>query len=316
MKQVLYFALVLTFVLATVCPVFAVDYAEPFGAEYNQTVDSAFTFAFVGDTQKVAFQDPDKMAIIYDWLVEIADEKNLKYVAGLGDVTDTSASYEWDAAVAAVKKLDGVVPYSVVRGNHDATYDFVKRFGYESYINQLSGMYKNVLNSYQLVTVGTLNYLFLNLDHGPSDEVLNWAGEIIGKYPKHNVIITMHGYINSKGEFLTVDNSTIAPTLCTGKNDGPEIWDGLIKKYENIVMVVCGHIGAAPKVVSFEATGDNGNKIQHVLVDPQRVDLNVESSGIVALFHFSADGKTVQVENYQFNVPVLTQYDTLIIILT
>ena len=63
-------------------------------------------------------------------------------------------------------------------------------------------------------------------------------------------------------------------------------------------MVVCGHIGTAPEIVWYEAVGDHGNKIPQVLVDPQRVDKYEGASGLVALFHFSADGTQVQVENY------------------
>jgi hypothetical protein len=47
-----------------------------------------------------------------------------------------------------------------------------------------------------------------------------------------------------------------------------------------------------------ETTGDKGNKIQQVLIDPQEVDRVEGPGGYVALFHFSADGKTVQVQNY------------------
>ena len=150
----------------------AADYSGLFDTEYTQTVDSAFTFAFVGDTQKVAYFAPEKMSIIYDWIVENAEAKNLKFVAGLGDITDNTEKYEWEAAISAIQKLDGVVPYSLVRGNHDGVFQFVKYVNYEAYTKQLAGMYKNVMNTYHLVIVGTLKYLFLNLDHGPSDDVL------------------------------------------------------------------------------------------------------------------------------------------------
>jgi hypothetical protein len=146
--------------------------------------------------------------------------------------------------------------------------------------------------------VGTIQYLFLNLDYGPSDEVLEWACKVVEDHPQHNVIITTHAYILGSGKFISAQNHTVAPTLTGGYNDGPEIWDKLVKKYANIVMVVCGHIQTRPQIVAYEVEGDNGNKIQHVLVNPSDVDEFEGSSGLVALFHFSADGKTVQVENY------------------
>lgn len=299
MKKLTVFAaavLLLTALFGTV-QVAAADYAAPIGAEYTQVVDSAFTFAFVGDTQKIASLARKRMSEPYEWLVEIKEEQNLQFVAGLGDITDYNSQTEWEAAIRGVRLLDGVVPYSLIRGNHEDGYLFNHYVDYEEYTSQVAGNYNKMLNTYHKVTIGTLNYLFLNLDHGPSDDVLAWACEVVEAHPDYNVIVTTHGYIDHKGRFLEAPDE-MAPTLTSGFNDGPAIWDGLVRKYENVVMVVCGHIGQKPEVVNFEAFGDNGNLIQHVLVDPQRVDKYVEVTGCIALFHFSEDGKTVQVENY------------------
>lgn len=299
MKRIisLFLILVLLGTALGVTAVGAVDYAGPIGAQYTQVVDSAFTFAFVGDTQKIASLARKQMSEPYEWLVQIKEEKNLQFVAGLGDITDYNSEPEWDAAIKAVRLLDGVVPYSLIRGNHEDGFLFNHYVDYEAYTSQAAGMYNKVLNTYHIVTIGTLKYLFLNLDHGPSDDVLQWACQVVEQHPDHNVIITTHGYIDGKGNFLEAPNE-MAPTLTSGFNDGPAIWDGLVRKYENIVMVVCGHIGTRPEVANFEAYGDHGNLIQHVLVDPQRVDKYEVVTGCVALFHFSPDGKTVQVENY------------------
>lgn len=280
----------------------AYDYLAPLEAEYVQTVDSAFTMAFVGDTQNVCFEAPEKMDVIYDWIIDSKDEKNIKYVAGLGDITDEDLDYEWEAAMAAINQLNGVIPHSIVRGNHDMIYNYGKYVNRKSpeYVAQLSGVSPEGLNSYQLLDVGTIKYLFINLDNGATNEMLAWAAGIIEQYPDRNVIITTHSYINEAGELLTTENSKYPPSVKggPGTNDGPEMWDGLIRKYANIVMVVCGHIGGAPEVVAYEMTGDHGNKIQNVLVDPQSADTHAGLLGLVALFHFSADGKQVQVENY------------------
>lgn len=294
---VLFTLIALLVVMLSAVTVSAVDYESAIGAEYTPVVDSAFTFAFVGDTQKVASMARKRMVELYDWLVEVKEEENLKFVAGLGDITDFDTEPEWEASMEAVKRLNGVVPYSLIRGNHDGSYQFIHYVNYEAYTDQVSGMYNKVLNTYHTLTIGTLNYLFLNLDHGPSDDVLEWACGVVEQHPEHNVIITTHGYIDGDGKFLEAPD-TMAPTLTTGFNDAPAIWDGLVRKYENIVMVVCGHIGTRPEIVNYEAVGDHGNIVQHVLVNPQRVDKYEVVTGCVALFHFSEDGKTVQVENY------------------
>ena len=93
--------------------------------------DYAFSFMLVGDTQVVSKQsiidlangvvekDNTYMDQIYDYIVDVADEKNVKHVFGLGDVTEYNSKNEWEEAVRVTSKMDGVVPYSVIPGNHD-----------------------------------------------------------------------------------------------------------------------------------------------------------------------------------------------------
>ena len=82
------------------------------------------------------------------------------------------------------------------------------------------------------------------------------------------------------------------------------MWDKLIKKHENIVMVVSGHVPYEDIVIS-QVEGDNGNMITQLLIDPQGVDVSDGSTGLIALFHFSADGKNVSVEYYS---PIKERY--------
>jgi len=304
MKRIFLITLTLLVIILSCSTVCAEEVREelglPYEEEYVQLVDSAFTFAFVGDIQIVTRLNPEKVDTIYQWIVDNKEVKNIQFVAGLGDITDKNDDFEWEAAINAIQKLDGVVPYSLIRGNHDDPYLYTRNVSYDSYMNQLDGMYNDVvLNSYKTVTVGTLKYLFLNLDHGPSDEVLAWACQIVEAHPEHNVIITTHGYIDEQGLLLTVGTApSLAPSVTSGINDATAIWNHLVRKYENIVMVVCGHMGDAPEGACFEVEGDNGNKIQHVLINSQHLDRYYKKSGIVSLFHFSADGTQVQVENY------------------
>ena len=50
--------------------------------------DYAYSFAVVGDTQILNRYSPQYMTNIYDWLVDNADANKLKFVMGLGDITD------------------------------------------------------------------------------------------------------------------------------------------------------------------------------------------------------------------------------------
>lgn len=75
------------------------------------------------------------------------------------------------------------------------------------------------------------------------------------------------------------------------------MWDKLIKKHENIVLVLSGH-DPCDYVVAAQDKGVNGNVVTQLLVDPQGVDKAQGGVGMVTMLYFSADGKTVQVETY------------------
>ena len=52
-------------------------------------------------------------------LPTIGKKENIKYVVHLGDIVNNNNVPQWENANAAMRTLDGVVPYSVVPGNHD-----------------------------------------------------------------------------------------------------------------------------------------------------------------------------------------------------
>lgn len=260
--------------------------------------DYAFTIAFVGDTQTITRYYPEELRRIYSWLAENKEEKKLQLVVGLGDITDSDTDEEWWAAADALRCLRGQVPYTLVRGNHDSIINFSSYMEEDYYIEQLTGIYnEDIYNTYVTFSVGEVDYLMLNLDFGPTDSALRWACNVVKAHPNHNVIVVTHAYMDASGVPLSPATSEYAPTNLGGFNDGTDIWNQLVRVYPNICMVVCGHI-SHPVIAVHETTGMNGNTIQQVLIDPQEVDRLDGPGGYVALFHFSEDGKQVQVQNY------------------
>jgi hypothetical protein len=194
--------------------------------------------------------------------------------------------------------MDGVVPYSLVRGNHDTMATMNKYFPLGDYKDVLGGHFQNnIFNSWQEFTVGEVKYLIFTLDYGAQDPVLKWAEEIITAHPEHNVIITTHAYFFRDG--TTLDSGDVVPPSNKGSsyNDGDDMWDKLIKKHENIVLVLSGH-DPCDYVVYAQDKGENGNLVTQMLVDPQGVDKAQGGVGLVTMLYFSADGKTMQVETY------------------
>ncbi len=259
--------------------------------------DYAYSFAVVGDTQIVNRDYPDKLCRIYNWIIDNVDDKNIKFVFGLGDITDTDALSEWALAKELITKLDGHVPYSFVRGNHDGVFNYTNIFPYEEFKDTLDGSFdETMLNTYQTFEVGNIKYLVMCLDYIWSDKVLEWANEVVASHPDYNVIVTSHIYLYLDG--TTVDGNDNTPAGKYGaENEADEVWEKFIRKHKNITLVLSGHI-PSDKIVMSQVKGDNGNTVTQLLVDPQGIDATQGATGLVAMLYFSEDGKNVGVEYY------------------
>ena len=232
----------------------------------------------------------------------------IKNVFGLGDITEHNTDDEWSVAKQSIYKLNGKTNFTLVRGNHDIKYGsqeekeeadsrFSQYFDNDIYRSQIDDCYNNNLtNSYKIMHIGNVDYLFLNLDYGPADNVLNWASSVVDNYPSHKVILSTHAFLFRNG--TTLDETELCPpTEDYGFNNGDELWDKFVSKHSNISLVLCGH-DPSSDVICSTMNGDYGNKVTCLLIDPQYIDKYVYPTGMVALLHFSNNGHTLDFEYY------------------
>lgn len=260
--------------------------------------DYDYSFAVVGDTQYVNYNWYDRYDDIYDWIVENKEERKIEYVLNMGDITENSADAQWARAATEHAKLDGLVPYTVLRGNHDKTDGLNATFNKAPYNTSYAESYDGkVENTWRELVVCGVKYLIFTLDIGPSDDVLAWAGEVIEDHPYHNVIITTHVYLDKAGTPMdsNYNSASTNSTYAGGGNDAEDLWDKLIGKYANIVMVLCGHVSANTAVTTTRV-GENGNVVTQMLVDPQGVDNAIGATGMITMLNFSENGTKVSVE--------------------
>ena len=139
-------------------------------------------------------------------------------------------------------------------------------------------------NSWRLLDAGNDKYLLITLDYDPTDDELAWAGEIIASYPDRKVIVTTHSYTTADGKFSSI---------------GQNIWDNLLSKHANVFLVLAGHT-SSDYVVTTQMTGEHGNVVTAMLIDPQSVDTTrgLGASGMVTMLYFKDGEPTVQVETY------------------
>ena len=279
--------------------------------DYEIPNDFAYSLLLLGDTQYVNDRHPDNFIKIYDWIVNNTAAHKIKYVMSLGDITEASGEAEWIRAKEQFDRLNGIVPYSILKGNHDTSATLNPIFDTPEYNATFEGKYGDgIENTYRRITIGKVKYLIMTLDYGPTDDVLDWANEVVASYPDHNVIVTTHAYLKANGTYLTAADQWAAsgsdPATGAWKaydyypdaNDGDEIWEKFVRKHENISMVVCGHMSATNVVIT-EAVGDKGNVVKQMLVDPQGIDASLYGgTGMVTLLYFNEDGSEYEIRTY------------------
>lgn len=297
--------------------------------------DYAYSFAVVGDTQIVSKNDAKNgttdLSDMYQYVIDKKDEYKISQVIGLGDIVDTYADgdqkeAEWKVALNAIKKLDGVLPYTLIPGNHDVNWNFNYRVGDLTklgYLNQSQIVSKygkieayqaglladqteepdepSASNTAHAFTAGGRNYLILTLEYSAKSTpgVMEWANAVVAAHPYHNVIVTTHAYLAANGHILdgSQAGSPSSYTGCENDNDGDYFWDNLIKKHDNIVMVLCGHVGV-DNIVKSTKVGEKGNTVTQIMINPQDLEAEIGSTGMLAFMYFSKDGKTVQLRQY------------------
>ncbi len=282
------------------------------------SIDYAYSFAVIGDTQWLSYYKPDEMETIYDWLLANKTTKKIAHVFGLGDITEkwnpADKEQEWIRAHEYISKLNGVIPYTLIRGNHDESKYLNKYFATNEYLSQLNGVLmkeNEINNAYKLVTIGSTDYLFLMLDYAPSDEMLEWANEVVVAHPNHRVIVTTHAYHGYDGGHLNPDNvndggdtsaaGTDVDTSVNGgvavrdHNNGQAIWEKFVSKHPNIFLVLSGHT-PMEDIFVLESEGVHGNIVKQMLVDPQWMDPQKDGVGMVCMLYFTADGSQMEVE--------------------
>ena len=279
---------------------------------HEPTLDYAYSFAVIGDTQWLSKYKPEKMEGIYDWIISNKDDKKIAHVMGLGDITEDwntpNKEVEWVRAQEYIFKLNGVIPYSVVRGNHDETKYFNKYFATDEYISQFGGHFMvegDVRNSYKEIIIGSTKYLLLTLDFGASNEMLAWANEVVLAHPDHRVIVTTHAYHGFDGGHLNYDNVMSSGNITSASdvdadgsrsyNNGQQIWEKFVSLHPNIFLVMSGHT-PLEDVFVLQTEGVHGNVVNQMLIDPQWMDPQKDGVGMVCMLYFSEDGTQMGVE--------------------
>ncbi len=280
---------------------------EPYTGDY--------TIVVMPDTQYYADENPEVHDIICQWIADNAEKENIKFVIHTGDFTNWNSDREWIAASNSMSILDGIVPYAPLLGNHDYpgfftasrdTSQFNKYFPIEKFENrpEFGGAFEagKMDNVYYKFNAEGTDFLLLALEFAPRDETVEWASEIIANHPDHKAIVVTHTYLNHDGKRVgkntlhTPNGYLIAKDPNETVNNGDDLWEKLVRKHENIYMVVSGHIPGSYDVITNVTEGDHGNKVLELLVDPQ--GFGNGGQGLILLMKFSDNNTKISFNYY------------------
>ena len=292
------------------------------------------------------------------WIAQNIDRLNIKAALFTGDMVeqtgkqiyapmpndyngDQTGRQQWEAVSRALSRLDHRVPYVVAQGNHDigeitATdrhtimHEYItpeRSICFEktlvSTCANWQGVHTMENSAYEFHDKAWGDLLVITMEFAPRDEAIAWAKTLTEeeKYKNHKVIILVHSWLDTAGNRIKNEGYTLRPC-----NWAEAVWEKLVYPSKNIVMVLCGHTGAAPKIegdvasTNFKPTSSyrvdkaaDGRDIPQMMFNSQQGDGDWNGNGgdcWLRILEFKPDGKTISVRTFSpmFAISRLTQH--------
>jgi len=265
------------------------------------------TVAVLPDTQHYSRLDNGIFGAMTQWIVDNADTYNIEGVIHVGDlVHNPGTTAEWDVAEAAMDKLDTAgIPTLVGLGNHDASdirnpTTFRNRFPASRYDALESNTYEEYPeNAWFRTEYNGEPFLFLTLEFGPRQEVLDWADSVLSTHNDATALLTTHTYLWVDGTHVTKNDDYSPSNYSLGgdSNNGREMWRKLLTNHDNIGAVFSGHhISGPPRVNHRISYTTNGAGVSQQYINYQ--DLSNGGDGWFRLLTINTETKEAEATTY------------------
>jgi hypothetical protein len=254
-----------------------------------------FTLVVMPDTQYLFDADrihPEPLAASFDYVLTRARDRNIVFLAHLGDLTENGQQAEFDRVSPVFATLDRRgVGYSVLAGNHDvggSTNDqrgptpYLKTFGPQRFARSktFGGATPDGYNTYHRFRAGGRDWLLLALDWRPTAAGIAWAAQVMKEHPRTPVILTTH-------ELVYADDNATARL----SDFGQRLWDGLVKDNDQIFLTLNGHFWP-PGRTTLRNTA--GNEVHLHITNYQ--NRYYGGAAMIRLYHFDLSRDTIDVE--------------------
>ena len=193
-----------------------------------------------------------------DW-IEKAYDNGYKILGVLhtGDITQSNdTKSEWQFFDNAMKGFSAKIPFISLIGDHDYSWEgglindrdsthFTEHVSFPLVTSRIVAAYE----SGRMENIIVRNYIhgrrydFILLEFGPRKEVVDWANEWVQSHPEIQFILLNHEYLENGGGRRTSGLKCKIRLRNTSYTTPEELWNELIKCNDNIVCVLCGHVG-------------------------------------------------------------------------
>ncbi|PRX48245.1 calcineurin-like phosphoesterase family protein [Prauserella shujinwangii] len=251
-----------------------------------------FTLAVLPDTQYLIDEggsDPEPVREALRYAVRSRDERNIVFLAHLGDVTEHGTETEMRTAEHVFRSIHRRLPYSVLAGNHDVSGDdqrgdtpYLRTFGPRRFAGMPTyrGSSPDGYHSAHVLRGGGREWLLLALDWRVTEHGIAWAQRTLDRHSTLPTILTTHDFVwgdDEGGAHLS--------------GHGRHLWDGLVRRNDQIFLTLSGHYWPPGRTT---LTNDHGNPVHAHITNYQ--DRYYGGAGMLRLYSFDLARGCVDVE--------------------
>ena len=270
-----------------------------------------------------------------EWMDPAHEARGFRWISNGGSEVAMSPkvhtrAFEIPASVQAFQLIAGKLPFSIIPGNHDydalwtdpahpprpeLKKDGVRHVGgltgFQSAFSDKSRFFMNQpwyvashdggADSAQIFTAGQCRFLHIGLQYQAPDASLEWAAEVIARYPGLPTIVATHDYLGRDGK-RHMNSNPLQSRLDPLDNDPEMMWEEFVSRHDQIFLVLSGHVGGQGFSVEPNASG---NAVYQMMADYQGrgqtvIDAGAERTAVgdgwLRLLKFRLDGDRPSIE--------------------
>lgn len=259
LKKINLFSILVTFLLP---PIWTISGGctkiDPAELDYSATPyiekESSEFIAVFGDIQFYTYEEYIHLfKNSLSWIEGNPNNMNITSVLCTGDIIHNTPR-QWPYFVQALD--DFSLPFVSCIGNHDYTWEnslindrnntrFSEYMQFPSVTSRIEAVFEmgRMENVVIFNEIHGERYDFLILEYGPRTEVVTWAKEWVSSHPEIKYILVTHEYLNNGGGRRKTQITSQWQLQNTTVTTPEELWTRLIRCNNNIVCVLCGHVG-------------------------------------------------------------------------